>query len=183
MSGFSGNGTDCTYCSSLVNCSNTVGSYVCSACPIGYSGNGTVCYGTDIFPLVFLCLTDLFYSWYIKYNIILIAHNPYLKFMNVLEISVLHHSLEVLFSLVTCLVLWFVVLLYFVYLLFLDTDECLNSSSCHSNATCKNSEGSYTCICMSGYSGNITHCTDKNECNDNPCSSLVNCTNTVPKIL
>ena len=70
MSGYSGNGTHYTDknecnddpCSSLVNCSNTVGSYVCSARPIGYSGNGTVCYDTDILPLVFLCLTDLFYS-------------------------------------------------------------------------------------------------------------------------
>ena len=71
MSGYSGNGTHCTdknecndnLCSSLVNCTNTVGSYVCSACPSGYSGNGTVCNGMNIFPSVFLCLTDLFYTW------------------------------------------------------------------------------------------------------------------------
>ena len=71
-------------------------------------------------------------------------------------------------------------LFYFVYLLYLDINECSNSNSCHSNATCKNSDGSYTCTCMSGYSGNGTHCTDNNECNDTPkpCSSLVNCTNT-----
>ena len=70
MSGYSGNGTHCTDknecnvtpCSSLVNCTNTVGSYVCSACPNGYSGNGTVCNGTNIFPLVFLCLADMFYT-------------------------------------------------------------------------------------------------------------------------
>ena len=70
-SGYSGNGTNCTDknecndnpCSSLVNCTNTVGSYVCSACPSGYSGNGTVCNGMNIFPLVFLFLTDLFYTW------------------------------------------------------------------------------------------------------------------------
>ena len=42
-------------CSSLVNCTNTVGSYVCSACPSGYSGNGTVCNGMNIFT-VFLYL-------------------------------------------------------------------------------------------------------------------------------
>ena len=67
--------------------------------------------------------------------------------------------MEVLFCLVTCLVLWFVIIFYFVYLLFLDTDECLNYNSCHSNATCKNSEGSYTCTCTSGYSGNGSACT------------------------
>ena len=64
-----------------------------------------------------------------------------------------------MFCLVTCLVLWFLVVLYFVYLLFLDISECLNSSSCHSNATCKNSEGNYTCTCMSGDSGNGSVCT------------------------
>ena len=35
----------------------------------------------------------------------------------------------------------------------------MDSNSCHSNATCKNSEGSYICICMSGYSGNGSVCT------------------------
>ena len=71
MYGYSGNGTHCTDknecndtpCSSLVNCTNTVGSYVCSDCPSGYTGNGTVCNGMNIFPSVFLCLTDLFYTW------------------------------------------------------------------------------------------------------------------------
>ena len=46
-------------------------------------------------------------------------------------------------------------------LFLLDTDECLTSNSCHSNADCKNSEGSYTCICMAGYSGNGSVCTGK----------------------
>ena len=64
-----------------------------------------------------------------------------------------------MYCLVTCFVLWFLPLLYFVYLLFLDISECLNSSSCHSNATFKNSEGNYTCTCMSGDSGNGSVCT------------------------
>ena len=63
-----------------------------------------------------------------------------------------------MFCLLTCVVLWFLVLLYCVYLLFIDISECLNSSSCHSNATCKNSEGNYTCTCMSGDSGNGSVC-------------------------
>ena len=62
---------------------------------------------------------------------------------------------------------------------FLDIDECLKNP-CHPDASCKNNNGSHTCTCNSGYSGNGTHCTDNNECNKTPkpCSSLVNCTNT-----
>ena len=72
----------------------------------------------------------------------------------------------------------------FVHLFFLDVNECLNSP-CHANATCKNIAGSHTCTCKSGYSGNGTHCTDDNECNNTPkpCSSLVNCTNTAGSYL
>ena len=32
-------------------------------------------------------------------------------------------------------------------------------NNCHSNATCTNTEGSYTCVCKSGFSGNGTSCT------------------------
>ena len=43
-------------------------------------------------------------------------------------------------------------------LFLLDINECLNSS-CHFNATCMNIDGSYTCTCISGYSGNGSVCT------------------------
>ena len=72
ISGYSGNGSSSTDnnecndtpkpCSSLVNCTNTPGSYMCHACPSGYSGNGTLCNGINIFPFVFVCLTDMFYT-------------------------------------------------------------------------------------------------------------------------
>ena len=39
-----------------------------------------------------------------------------------------------------------------------DTDECLTVSPCHANATCNNTEGSYTCTCDSGYSGDGLLC-------------------------
>ena len=45
-----------------------------------------------------------------------------------------------------------------------DIDECSQGSPCDSNATCVNNAGSFTCTCNSGYSGNGTTCTGKNEC-------------------
>ena len=37
---------------------------------------------------------------------------------------------------------------------------CTNGTShdCHGNATCIDSEGSYTCMCKDGYTGNGTFC-------------------------
>ena len=49
-----------------------------------------------------------------------------------------------------------------------DIDECLQDHDCDKNATCTNSEGSYTCLCNSGYFGDGRTC-EKGECRDNRC--------------
>ena len=41
---------------------------------------------------------------------------------------------------------------------FSDIDECI-SNPCDTNATCKNNNGSYTCTCNYGFTGNGTTCT------------------------
>ena len=42
---------------------------------------------------------------------------------------------------------------------FTDIDECNgNGNNCHSNAKCTNTDGSYTCTCIAGYSGNGISC-------------------------
>eukprot|EP00794_Sanderia_malayensis_P006577 gene6577-7321_t len=38
--------------------------------------------------------------------------------------------------------------------------ECSTSSPCHASATCIDTDGSYTCTCNSGYTGNGTMCTN-----------------------
>ena len=43
-------------------------------------------------------------------------------------------------------------------ILMTDIDECLEDP-CHSNATCSNTDGSYSCSCNTGYSGNGFSCT------------------------
>ena len=41
----------------------------------------------------------------------------------------------------------------------LDVDECMqNSNDCDANANCTNTEGSYTCECLRGYTGNGRNC-------------------------
>jgi hypothetical protein len=40
----------------------------------------------------------------------------------------------------------------------LDVNECLLNSTCDANARCNNTEGSYTCTCDSGYSGDGISC-------------------------
>jgi hypothetical protein len=43
-------------------------------------------------------------------------------------------------------------------IIFLDVNECVTVSPCHTNATCNNTEGSYTCTCDYGYSGDGLSC-------------------------
>ena len=45
----------------------------------------------------------------------------------------------------------------------LDVDECEgdDSNNCHKNAQCSNTDGSYTCSCKPGYTGDGVNCTSK----------------------
>ena len=54
-------------------------------------------------------------------------------------------------------------ILNFIETVFLDVDEC-QTSPCNYNAICNNTDGSYTCKCNSGYSGDGLTCTGKTTC-------------------
>ena len=43
----------------------------------------------------------------------------------------------------------------------LDINECSSANICHVNAICINTNGSYTCTCMEGYSGDGVECEGK----------------------
>ena len=46
-----------------------------------------------------------------------------------------------------------------MFFIFLDINECmLGTHNCHNNATCFNTNGSFTCTCNIGHSGNGTKC-------------------------
>ena len=45
-----------------------------------------------------------------------------------------------------------------------DNNECtLGTHNCHNNATCTNTDGSFTCACNTGYTGNGVTCSGKNK--------------------
>ena len=48
-----------------------------------------------------------------------------------------------------------------------DVDECKDSNgnlhNCHSLAMCNNSNGTFHCVCIGGYTGNGTHCAGRIE--------------------
>ena len=54
--------------------------------------------------------------------------------------------------------------------MFLDIDECLSAANnCHNEyATCFNTDGSFTCSCNSGYSGDGVSCQSKKKQNNHP---------------
>ena len=46
--------------------------------------------------------------------------------------------------------------------MYADVNECTRGTDwCHFRATCRNTQGSYTCSCNSGYIGNGFSCTGK----------------------
>lgn len=53
------------------------------------------------------------------------------------------------------------------YFSFLDINECLDLTSCDVNADCTNINGSFSCSCKPGYTGDGKTCTDIIDCVEN----------------
>ena len=53
---------------------------------------------------------------------------------------------------------------YYLHTHVLDNNECTSGThTCHGNATCANTDGSFTCACNTGYSGNGVTCTGRQK--------------------
>eukprot|EP00286_Rhodomonas_abbreviata_P027873 CAMPEP_0181303152 /NCGR_PEP_ID=MMETSP1101-20121128/8394_1 /TAXON_ID=46948 /ORGANISM="Rhodomonas abbreviata, Strain Caron Lab Isolate" /LENGTH=1307 /DNA_ID=CAMNT_0023408683 /DNA_START=219 /DNA_END=4139 /DNA_ORIENTATION=+ len=62
-----------------------------------------------------------------------------------------------------------------------NIDECSGFNDCHANANCTDTNGSFTCTCNTGYSGNGTSCPNIDECvgfNLTNCHANATCTDT-----
>ena len=62
-----------------------------------------------------------------------------------------------------------------------DIDECVGAHNCHSNSTCINSDGSFSCRCFIGFSGNGRRCSNIDECSSTtpPCDTQASCRDTI----
>ena len=74
-----------------------------------------------------------------------------LEVIGVMHIFLMCYKLQSHTLFLSCFVLWTA-----------DVNECTEGINiCHDNATCNNTEGSYTCSCNTGYTGNGFSCTGK----------------------
>ncbi len=64
----------------------------------------------------------------------------------------------------------------------LNVDECASGvAKCHGDARCSDTDGSYACVCLDGFTGDGFNCSDVDECSlegASPCSDEATCTNT-----
>ena len=125
-------------------CTDTKISFNCT-CHAGFTGNGTYCQGKfeellknaikffKIFLINFTSKPGLTNS---------AGLDPTLSICLLLDITCFHAQVVGL----TC-----------GY--FLDIDECMDHmDDCHQNASCRNNNGSFSCSCNSGFTGNGTDC-------------------------
>ena len=150
-------------CDSNANCNDTYGSFVCT-CNDGFIGNGSTCNGKSFLKShIMVSSTDLFLYSCSDFDectednggCSMLCNNTFGSFfcdcslgfeLDADKQSCNGRNLCIIISIdcisPTCIVVT-------------DIDECaLNISRCVDDAGCMNVNGSYDCICNSGFSGN-----------------------------
>jgi len=123
-------------------CKNTDGSFTCE-CKTGYSGDPTTTGASGCTDIDDCAATGA---------------NPCKNGATCTDVGIGHYTCE-------CPVGWVDKTCDF------DVNECLSEEPCPKDSSCHNTDGSYECICLSGYSplledDKIVSCTDIDDCND-----------------
>ncbi|XP_041379174.1 neurogenic locus notch homolog protein 1-like, partial [Gigantopelta aegis] len=162
QAGYSGDGNNCTDvdecleqkpCDTNASCSNTDGSYIC-ACLKGFSGDGKTCTA---------CVENVRYGL----NCRKLCKDRKCSSRNSScnsSTGTCDNGCQVGWNGSECTH---------------DVNECTEQNPCDMKAECSNTDGSYTCVCHSGYSGDGKTCTDIDECLvQTMCNLNSNCNNT-----
>ena len=56
-----------------------------------------------------------------------------------------------------------VILIVLLKIKYLDTISCGIDDGCHENSTCTDGNGSYTCVCQNGFTGDGFNCTGEKK--------------------
>ena len=131
-------------CSTNTNCNNTDGSFECE-CLAGFKGDGVNCEDIDECSVDDVCSSTS------------ICVNTEGSFKcNCMDDFVEDNGVCVDVN---------VSMSMYRYLNCQDIDECaINTGDCDLNATCANFNGSFSCTCNDGFSGDGTTCKDVDEC-------------------
>ena len=128
-------------CHANANCTNTIGSHVCT-CHTGYTGDGQTCSGDfnkfpSMFRKVFMTREEQFYycSFY--------TYNPS------------YSKREVIWNVLQNIQLWVVT---FCAWSLSDIDECSKLNIWDEHASCSNTQGPYSCACNSRYNEDGLNC-------------------------
>merc|ERR1712168_417636 len=144
-------------------CTDTDGSFTC-ACKFGYSGDGKTCTSSQWFCAVHIDKGGLLKSWALEGARAQLAHGSQANRQAIIPMTGNKagdphtldkswdggsmwwgdwHDINKMQRMCTG-----------------DKDECdLGEDDCHNNAVCTDTDGSFTCACKSGYSGDGKTCT------------------------
>ena len=147
-------------------CTNTDGSFTCD-CLSAFEGDGETCIGVYVvliisrYVIVVLLLQILMnVIWILTTVTPMLSVQILMVALYVLACLVLR-EMERLVQVFMCL--FPITCDYYESALFCfvkDIDECnLDTDNCHTNAQCSNTDGSFTCNCLSGFEGDGETCT------------------------
>ncbi len=149
-------------CNATADCTNTDGSFTCD-CWDGYSGNGVSCTGIFYYKYVFILILNISspssqMTMNVPIILTIVIHTQRAQILQARSHA--HAMMDTLVSEQRALVFYLSVIILLYINTIVDVDECAaNTDNCNATADCTNTDGSFTCACWDGYSGNGVNCT------------------------